>query len=83
MREPLRVRLKEQDEANALARELAGVDGLEVHRNGEGWEVSVDDVGGNGLVLRVLGGVRATLAGRAGASALVLLDGREYRMQGE
>jgi len=83
VREPLRIKLSEEREAIAVANELVGVPGLDVRAEGDGWEVSLDDVGDNDLLVRMLDAVRNTLAGRPSGSALVLLDGREYRMQGE
>jgi 3'-phosphoadenosine 5'-phosphosulfate sulfotransferase len=83
VREPLRVRLAEEEQALALARELAGIDGLELGREDGGWQVSVSDRGGDRLVVRVLDAVRRALAGQPEASATVLLDGREYRLEGE
>jgi len=81
--EPLRVWLAEEEQALALARELAGIDGLELGREDGGWQVSVSDRGGDRLVVRVLDAVRRALAGQPEASATVLLDGREYQLEGE
>jgi 3'-phosphoadenosine 5'-phosphosulfate sulfotransferase len=83
VREPLRVRLAEKEQALALARELAGIDGLEFGREDGGWQVSISDRGGDRLVVQVLDAVRRALAGQPHASATVLLDGREYQLQGE
>lgn len=83
MREPLKVRLIEEEQAHALARELDGVDGVEVHRDGQAWEVTVGNGNGNRLVVTVLDAVRRALTGQPTVSALVLLDGREYQLHGE
>ena len=83
MREPLRVRLAEEQQALALARELSGIENLEVGRENGGWHVSISDAGGDRLIVQVLDAVRRALAGQPDASATVLLDGREYQMQGE
>ena len=83
MREPLRVRLGDEQHAVAVARELLGVGGLEVGRENGGWEVSIADGGGDRLVVQVLDAVRRALAGQPAASATILLDGREYQLQGE
>jgi hypothetical protein len=83
VREPLRVQLAEEEQAHALARELTGIDGLEVGRYDGGWQVSVSELGGDRVVVQVLDAVRRALAGQPDASARVLLDGREYRLQGE
>jgi 3'-phosphoadenosine 5'-phosphosulfate sulfotransferase len=83
VREPLRVRLAEEEQAFALTRELAGVDGLEVAREDGGWQVTIADGGGDRVVLQVLDAVRRALTGQPTAYAMVLLDGREYQLQGE
>jgi len=83
VREPLRVRLREKEQALALAHELAGIDGLECGREDGGWQVSISDRGGDRLVVQVLDAVRRALAGQPDASATVLLDGREYQLHGE
>jgi hypothetical protein len=83
VREPLRVRLAEEEQALALARELTGIDGLEVEPEDGGWQVSVSDRGSDRVVVQVLDAVRRALAGQPSASARVLLDGREYQLQGE
>jgi hypothetical protein len=83
MKEPLRVRLNEEGQAHALVRELAGVDGVAVEQGGGAWEVTVGDGSGDRLVVAVLDAVRRALTGQPASSALVLLDGREYQLQGE
>lgn len=84
MREPLRVRLAEEEQALALAGQLIGIeDHLEVRRENGGWQVSISDRGGDRLVVQVLDAVRRALAGQPEASATVSLDGREYQLQGE
>lgn len=80
--EPLRVRLAEARHAAALAQSLTGLDGLDIHCEA-GNCVSVDGVHGDRAVVAVLDAIRAALAGEPSASAHVLLDGREYHMQGE
>jgi len=82
VREPLQVRLAEEEQALALTRELAGIGGLEVGRENGGWQVSIGD-GGDRMVVHVLDAVRRALAGQPTASATILLDGREYQLQGE
>jgi hypothetical protein len=81
-REPLRVRLSEERHAVVLARELDDVEGLDVQRRDGNWEVTVDGSRGDRLIVRVLNAVSAALAGEPTATALVLLDGREYRLGG-
>jgi hypothetical protein len=83
MKEPLRVRLNEEEQAHAVVRELAGVDGVALEPGGGAWEITVGDGTGDRLVVAVLDAVRRALTGQPAASALVLLDGREYRLQGE
>jgi hypothetical protein len=81
--EPLRVRLAEERHAVALAHELVGLATLDVHAQDGGWEVTIEGVKSESLVVRVLEAVRRTLADQPTASAQVLLDGHEYVMQGE
>lgn len=83
MKEPLKVRLNEEENANAVVRELAGFDGVEVQHGAGAWEVTVGNGTGDRLVVAVLDAVRRALTGHPTASALVFLDGREYRLQGE
>jgi hypothetical protein len=81
--EPLRVRLVEEKQALALVRELAGIDGVEVHRDRGDWEVTLCNGNGEQHVVTVLDAVRRALTGQPTASARVMLDGREYQLQGE
>jgi hypothetical protein len=83
MTEPLRVRLSEERQAEAVARELRGVVRFDLeHREGR-WEVTVRGVLGDKLVVRVLNAVRRGLDGKSAAPAFVLLNGREYELDGE
>ena len=82
-RDPMRVRFGEERHATALARELADVAGLDLHRYDGVWEVSVDRPLGDRLVVRVLNAVSTVLAGEPSLTALVLLDGREYQIEGQ
>jgi hypothetical protein len=83
MREPLRVRLHDEAQAQAVVRELAGIDGVALEPGSGAWEVTVGDRNGDRLVVAVLDAVRRALAGQPTESALVFLDGREYQLQGE
>jgi len=83
MREPLRVRLHDEAQAQAVVRELAGIDGVAMEPGSGAWEVTVGDRNGDRLVVAVLDAVRRALAGQPTESALVFLDGREYQLQGE
>jgi hypothetical protein len=82
-REPVRIRLGEERHAIALAHELVGLTRLDLRRETGCWEVAVGGAESGRLLVRVLDAVRGVLAGQPSASALVLLDGHEYRMQGE
>jgi hypothetical protein len=82
MKEPLRVRLIEEEQAQALVRELEGFDRVDVEHGHGTWEVTVGDATGD-LFVAVLDAVRRALTGQPAAAAVVLLDGREYQMQGE
>jgi outer membrane lipoprotein SlyB len=75
--------LSEEAQAHALVRELAGINGVAVGGVAGAWEVTVGDGTGDRLVVAVLDAVRRALTGQPTASALVLLDGREYQLQGE
>jgi hypothetical protein len=77
------IRFDEERQAAALAAALDGIAGGEVHQNGGRWEVLLDCAKTDGLVARVLDAIRSVLAGDVGASAEILLDGREYVMQAE
>ena len=82
-REPLRIRLSEERHARAVERELGKLAPLELeHRDGN-WEVTVDGHLGDKLVVSVLNAVSSALAGDSAATAQVLLNGREYQLQGE
>ena len=83
MREPVWIKVNEEPHAIALAQELVGMPGLDVHQTSEGWEVRVEGLNGDRGLVRILDSVRTALAGDTSASALVVLDGREYRMRGE
>jgi hypothetical protein len=82
-REPLLVRFDEERRATALMGALDGTAGAEVRQNGETWEVLLACAKTDSMVAGVLDAVRRILAGDAGASAQILLDGREYIMEGE
>jgi len=80
---PLRIRVPEEQQARAVARELAGVGGLDVSRDEGAWQVVVPNADGDRIVVQVLDAVRRALAGQPRASARILFDGREYHLQGE
>ena len=82
--DPLRITVDEERQAVALAQELIGVSDVDLHPEGDRWVVSLRAGQiGNRLVVRVLDAVRRSLAGEPTASALVILDGHEYQMQGD
>jgi hypothetical protein len=83
VREPVRIKVDEEPHALALAQELIGIAGLDVRQLADGWEVRVERIDGDRVVVRILDAVRQALAGDPSVSALVVLDGREYRMRGE
>jgi hypothetical protein len=80
---PLKVRFGEEGDANAFAQHLAGVPGVQIEADGEAWEVGVDGAKTGRFVVQVLEAVRQALAGKTDAYALVSLDGREYRLEGD
>jgi hypothetical protein len=77
------VKVDSETHARALADALDGLSGVGVQRTSSTWEVSIDGTKTDRLVAQVLDAVRSTLAGDTSASAHLLLDGREYTMQGE
>jgi len=83
VREPVRIRVDDERHAVALTQELFGIAGLEVQQDRDAWEVRLANVDGDRVVVQVLDAVRRALAGDPEATALVKLDGREYRMRGE
>lgn len=82
MRAPMRVQFTHQRHAASLAHTLDGLDGLAVHRHTASCEIEVDGVNSDRVIVAVLDAIRDTLADEPASSASVLLDGREYRMQG-
>lgn len=83
MHEPLKVRVTDERQAASLARSLRRLDGLHVHCADDGCEIAVDGADSDRVILSVLDAVRDTLAGDPASSASVLLNSREYHMQGE
>jgi hypothetical protein len=83
VRQPLRVRVADEQHAASLARRLNGHAGLDVQRDIGGCEIGVGGADSDKALLAVLDAIRDTLAGAPASSASVLLDGREYHMQGE
>lgn len=81
MRAPMRVQFTHQRHAASLAHTLDGLDGLAVHRHTASCEIEVDGVNSDRVIVAVLDAIRA-LTEEPASSASVLLDGREYRMQG-
>ena len=61
----------------------AGIAAAEVECSREKWEVRLGSPTSDHLVGQVLDAVRRALAGDPDAIALVILNGREYQMQGE
>ena len=78
----LRVRLSDERHAVALAQALNDLAGLELEQLDGHCDVTVGGVLGDRLIVRVLNAVRASLGGEPVATALVFLDGREYRVEG-
>ena len=80
---PLRIRFREEHHAVALADELAGLARVEVSRNGQSWEISIDDLQTKDFLVSTLDAVRRTLSGQPSATAEVVVDGDTYQMRGE
>jgi hypothetical protein len=79
---PFAVLFGTQVDADALA---AGLDGIVrgVDRRTDGlWEVTLESSSDQKVVVRVLEAVRNVLGAEPSSSATVLLDGREYVMNG-
>ena len=83
MAEPLRIRVGEERHAVALAHELARLGPIEVSRNSDAWEISIDGVQTSDLVVSTLEAIRRTLSGQPSATAEVVLDGDTHQMRGE
>jgi hypothetical protein len=83
MVEPLRVRFGEERHAVALADELEGLAPIEVSRDSDAWEISIDGVQTSELVVSTLEAIRRTLSGQPSATAEVVLAGDTHQMYGE
>jgi hypothetical protein len=83
MAEPLRVRVGEERHAVALAYELATLGPIEVSRNSDAWEVSLDGLQTSDLVVSTLEAIRRTLSGQPSVTAEVVLARDTYHMRGE
>jgi hypothetical protein len=82
-RAPLTIRFVDQAQATACARRLDGISSGPVHVDDDLWEVGIDGEKTQAVIARVLGAAREALDGQTTAFALVNLDGREYRLDGE
>jgi hypothetical protein len=82
VREPLKVRVEDESHAIALTRELADLRTVDLQPCDGAWEVSIEGLDSDRLIVRVLDAVRQILGASPDAAALVLLDGREYRLDG-
>jgi hypothetical protein len=80
IREPLRIVVNTEWQARAVARELVGLVGLDVHPADGRWEVTLDCIKTDRLLIRVIDAVRTSLASDPSGSALVALEGREYHI---
>lgn len=80
LREPVRIVVDDERQAAAIARALVGLVGLDVHPAEGRWEVTLDCIKTDRLVIRVFDAVRSSLPDDASASALVVLEGREYQI---
>lgn len=78
MSEPLSVRVSDQRQAEALARELRDLVRFDLQKSNGHWELTVPGVLGDKQVVCVLNAIRQALAGAPSSRAVVLLDGREY-----
>jgi hypothetical protein len=81
IREPLRIVVTTERQARAVARELVGLVGLDVHPAEGRWEVTLDCIKTDRLLIRVIDAVRTSLASDPSGSALVALEGREYHIR--
>ena len=83
IRPPLKVRFEEEGHAAACVQRLGDVCGVQVQADGESWEVAIEGENTEQFVMPLLDAVRQALAGETTAFAVVTLDGREYRLDGE
>jgi len=82
-RDPFRITVDDQAQALALADELSAKADVDVRFKGHAWELSIDGARTKGLVTTALDAVRRSLDGQPSASAVIVLDGRRYRMYGQ
>jgi hypothetical protein len=68
---------------NSKRAQSRGLVGLAVGPADGRWEVTLDCIKTDRLVIRVLDAARSSLANDPSASALVVLEGREYHIQGK
>jgi len=78
----LRVRVSEEQHAIALAHELIGIYGLALRVVPGGWEIKVEPVTTDRLVVRFLSAVERALEGYPTAEATVFMADREYTIRG-
>lgn len=83
MTEPLRIKVDEECHAVAIAYELARLGPIEVSRNSDAWEVSLDGRQTSDLVVSTLEAIRRSLSGQPSVTAEVVLAGDTYHMRGE
>ena len=77
----LTVRVETERQALAIAGAMNGVAGLNVVAVHGAWKVSLESAKTDRLVTRFLNAVQVAINGEAADSALVTLDGREYRLE--
>lgn len=77
----LSVRVETERQALAIAGALTGVAGVDVAAVNGAWEVSLESAKTDQLINRFLHAVQMAVNGEAARSALVRLNGREYRLE--
>jgi hypothetical protein len=79
----LSVRVETERQALAIAGAMNGVPGLNVVAAHGAWEVSLESAKTDRLITRFLNAIQVAVNGEAAESALVTLNGREYRLEGQ
>ena len=79
----LSVKVETERQALAIVDAMNGVPGLDVVAAHGAWEVSLEPARTDRLITRFLNAVQMAVNGEAAESALVTLNGRDYRLEGQ
>jgi hypothetical protein len=79
----IRVQVPTESMAVSVAHDLIGIVGLDLRPNGDGWEVVVDAVMTDRLVVRLVNAAQEAIRADADASAILVIDSREYTIRND